>query len=116
MPRTRDLERILTYAREYASRGDVSVVEFYLEEARELASESGYEIPKATLLDIEQTAYRNGIEARLADAREHALRGDVGTVEFYLRRARMLASKLGYEIPKATLRDIKRTAYRNRNK
>ena len=100
-------------AKKQASSGEVSRALFYLEQAREYAGKVGVPLPVVTLQEVEQTAYRSGIEASLGKAKKQASSGEVSGALFYLEQARGYAGKVGVPLPVVTLQTVEQTAYRS---
>jgi tetratricopeptide (TPR) repeat protein len=92
------LEQILGYARSWANDGMVAVALGELKEAQEYAAKVGIEIPEATLKEIEETAYRSGVEAALGYARSWANDGMVAVALGELKEAQEYAAKVGIDI------------------
>ena len=109
----RQVEQLLTNARERASKGDVRFTQFYLEQTREYAEGLGVPLLDEVILrEIVQTAYRNGIEAWLGEARSYASHGNVSFTQVFLKGARKYAGEGEVPLPEATLQEIEQTACR----
>lgn len=97
------LEGRLELARTHAAKGNVDLALGYLREAKGYASEISTEVPTETVTEIEETAYRIGIEIKLESAR-HYLRQERMGVEvkdfasIALREAERYATKLCLDI------------------
>ena len=94
----RGVETVLEYARDDASRGIVIGALRMLNQARDYAAKVGVEIPEAALQEVEQTAYRNGVETALGYARDDAGRGMVSSALRTLDQARAYAAKISLDI------------------
>ena len=92
------LERLLASARDYASRGMVNFTLMRLNEARDHAITTELEISEVMLVNIEQNAYRSGVNTVLEQARDAASREMTDLVITQLGVAREYAAKVDLDI------------------